>query len=664
MINAIYFQLRAIVHLLMRLYFSLECDGLHYIEEQNGPVILAGNHTGWLDALIVCVACNRRVRFMVAEWVMRLPVIGSVIHLFGGIPVRPRKGAYALKEAVKCLERGENICIFPEGLLSIDGEVTEFRSGVVRLQKDSRCPVVPFAIYGSFEAWPYNRRFPHLCKIAIHFGVPLTRLDLDVVVTKRELQDVVTYMKGSLDRRFAHESDAEYQSNLLDLIQSKSDTFSARPALCLKEPDGRWNEISYAELSRRATRLSSYLIEAGINRGDHIAIVSDLCPEFAVCFFAAGRAGATVVCPDAQLSGLELQELLADCHTKMIFVSDRLIAKLEAITTFNEPLKSCFLLNKPLNGKCDWQSIEELIPTNRLPSIRRTLDEVAVITYTSGTTGRPKGVMTTFQNLIFQAKLFEGIADPKQGERFISILPLNRLLELTYGFLGVLHAGGTIYCCPSRTVSDVLALLKERHITGVIAPPSFYEDLKSAIDLTISKNGIFQKARWRFATAIACCLPTNGSCSQKLKHFLFAPWHRSFGNKLKTLFSGGAALDQSVAQYFQLIGMPILQGYGLSEASPVVSCNTRLANRIGSVGKPVSGVEVKIDSVEGDVGEIWTRGPHIMKGYYNKAGLAAPLLDKDGWFHTGDLGRMDSDGYLYIIGRFQPCFQASGSRLS
>ena len=158
----------------------------------------------------------------------------------------------------------------------------------------SKCSVVPFAIYGGYEAWPYNRLLPRLCKIAIHFGVPLNRIDSDVTETRRELQDIVTYMKDSLYRRHSTKISG-YEASLLDLIQYKSDTFSARPALCLKEEDGKWNEISYAELSRRATKLSSYLIENNIRPGDHIAVLSEWRPEFAICLFAAWRAGATVV---------------------------------------------------------------------------------------------------------------------------------------------------------------------------------------------------------------------------------------------------------------------------------------------------------------------------------------------------------------------------------
>ncbi len=114
--------------------------------------------------------------FLVADWVLRLPIIGAIISVFGGISVRPHKGGYAIEEArIKCLARGENITISPEGVLSKDGKIAEFRSGVARLHRASKCSVVPFAIYGGYEAWPYNRRLPRLCKIAIHFGVPLNR---------------------------------------------------------------------------------------------------------------------------------------------------------------------------------------------------------------------------------------------------------------------------------------------------------------------------------------------------------------------------------------------------------------------------------------------------------------------------------------------------------
>ena len=149
-------------------------------------------------------------------------------------------------------------------------------------------------------------------------------------------------------------------------------------------------------------------------------------------------------------------------------------ARIETIKTSIDSLQSCFLINEQLTDNSQFAYIDTLIPKNKLASVNRSLEEVAVITYTSGTGGVSKGVMTTFQNLIFQAKLFELIADSKEGERFIAIPPILHLLWLAQGFLAVLHAGGTIYCSRNYSASEIIALIRERKLTGIIAGPAFY----------------------------------------------------------------------------------------------------------------------------------------------------------------------------------------------
>lgn len=617
----IYFQLRIFVRFILRLFYSLEIDGLHYIEQQQGPVILAGNHTGWLDALVVCAASPRQVRFLVVDWVLNLPVLGAIIRAFGGISVRKHKGSYAIEEAANCLAVGEDICIFPEGKLSLDGKITDFRSGVARLQKASKCPVVPFAIYGSYEAWPYNRRLPRLCKIAIHFGVPLNRLELETIETCRELQDIVSYMKGSLDRR--HSEIGEPESSLIGLIQSKSDTFSARPALCLKEHGGKWNEISYAELSRRATRLSSYLMENDVNPGDNIAILSEWRPEFAVCLFAAWRAGLTVVSLNAATDNADLENILRECQPKIIFASAKMSARLDGIKSSLETLQDSFLLNEQLTGTSKLTTIDKLVPQSTHPSIHRQPEDIAVITYSTSNSHGPKGVMTIFENLIFQARLFETIADVKQGERFIVIPPVNHLLWLAHGLLAILHAGGTAYFSRNYAAADIVALTKERQLTGVIAGSNFYSSLQSFIETTIlntSLNKLFRKHAAR----------------------------KTLGKLLKILLNGDNSIDPLVNQFFEQIGLPILSGYGIPESSSVIACNTPNSNRAGSAGRIAEGAEIKIDQ---PTGEICTRGPHIMKGYYKNDQLTSAAIDEEGWLHTGDIGKIDSDGFLYVLGK-------------
>ncbi len=152
-------------------------------------------------------------------------------------------------------------------------------------------------------------------------------------------------------------------------------------------------------------------------------------------------------------------------------------------------------------------------------------------------------------------------------------------------------------------------------------------------------------------------LPSSWQLSKRIRYYLFRPLRKVLGGKLKILLSGGAFIDNAVVGFFELIGLPILTGYGLTEASPVVACNTSAFNRLGSVGKAVAGVEIKIKTVNGErndeVGEICTRGPHVMKGYYKRDDLTATVIDKEGWLHTGDLGRIDNDGFLYVVGRLK-----------
>jgi long-chain acyl-CoA synthetase len=564
------------------------------------------------------------------------------------------KGNSALEEA-NCLARGDDICIFPEGVLSVDGGLAQFRSGVSKLHKESGCPIVPFAIYGGYEAWPYNRCLPRLHKTAIHFGVPLSKQTSSLIETTRELKDMVGFMKASLDRRY--NSEEERQISLLSLLQAKSDVFSARPALSIKTKTG-WYELSYAELSRQAIKLSSYLIESGITHGDHIAILSESRPEFGVCFFGSMRAGATFVPLDIKLTSHELQSLLADCTPKIIFISSKSVKAFEEIKDSLDSNLKVFLIDHDIQLP-NYQSIQNLASTNTHPSKERSLDETAVIIYTSGTTGNPKGVMNTIGNLLFEASQFERIVDPKEGDRFLSILPLNHLLELTQGFLGILHAGGTIYYTHSLNPKDIISLMNEKSITGMIAVPLFYRTLKNGIERDISKSNRLSQAWWHIATTTETIIK-----NQKFRRFIFTPLHNKLGGKLKLLVAGGAPLEISTAKFFDLIGIFILQGYGLTETSPVISCNKPSANRLGSVGQAIPGVEIKIDTKDSPEqgGEILTRGPHIMKGYFKRDDLTNEVIDKDNWFHTGDLGKIDKDGYLYITGRIKNLIVLGGGK--
>jgi long-chain acyl-CoA synthetase len=306
----------------------------------------------------------------------------------------------------------------------------------------------------------------------------------------------------------------------------------------------------------------------------------------------------------------------------------------------------------------DPAAIDQRAAPARLPCRDRALDEVAVIVYTSGTTGRPKGVMLTFGNLLFQVQSFQRQFEPAPGERYLSILPLHHLFALTGGFLGVLYSGGTVCYTTSLYPQDIVQCLRQRQITTMLAVPLFLSLLKHSLERQMQRQSRAGRLAYRCTMALAPIMPWRGG-----RRALFLPLHRQFGGKLRMFICGGAPLEATVARFFDRLGVLVLPGYGLTETSPVISVNTVRAHRPGSVGRPLAGVEVRIDAQDSEgTGEILTRGPHVMRGYYNQPELTRTVLDADGWLHTGDLGRLDQDGFLCITGRLKNLIVLGGGK--
>ncbi len=444
-------------------------------------------------------------------------------------------------------------------------------------------------------------------------------------------------------------------SSVLSLFKSKLEQFGSKTALCTKNGN-KWQNLSYAELGQRACNLGNYLIESGIQPDDRIAILSESRPEWSIGLFAGILAGAIVVPLDIKLSETEMISILADCVPRILFTSlsnqniaDKLkssVASIEQVLTLEEVTT-------------DSLSAQPIQPQDILQLRERQLDEVASIIYTSGTTGKPKGVMITFRNLIFEAKTLAQVVGVGSDDSFLSILPLNHLLELSGGLLSVLYAGGTVCYAQSLYPQDILQLIQERQITAILGVPLFFKTLYNSIQKEVIHGATLKRLWFQAAMTLAQRLPW-----QMARRIIFFPLHQKFGGKLRIFISGGASLDVDVASFFEQIGLPIIQGYGLTETGPVICVNTPKANRIGSVGRPLPGVEVKIDFQEKEQtqGEVLTRGPHVMKEYYKSEDLTQEVLDQDGWFRTGDLGIIDANGFLYITGRIKNLIVLGGSK--
>lgn len=444
--------------------------------------------------------------------------------------------------------------------------------------------------------------------------------------------------------------------SVLDFMHDKAVKFAERPALCVKD-GGAWREMTYGELSQKAITLASYLIELGIQQGDRVALLSEAKPEWGVALFGIMRSGGVTVPLDVKLTESELTNILSDCAPSAVLCDSKHLSVIESISKKVTSIKHIFNVD-PNSTDARYPSIDSLKPKGADQSRERTRDEVALIVYTSGTTGNPKGVMTTFGNLIFQVSRFKEMVGLCEDDRFLSILPLNHLLELTGGFLGALNEGGTICFCNSLFPQEIIKHMKDRKITGMVAVPLFFKTLKGAIERELKKLGDEVAAKLQAGLEKADALP------MEHRKKMFSQVHDQFGGDLRVFICGGAPLDIDVARFFHRLGLPILQGYGLTETSPVISGNTLKENRLGSVGQPLPGVEVKIDAKapEEKEGEILTRGPHVMKGYYRRDDQTHEVIDEEGWFHTGDIGKLDEQGFLYITGRIKNLIVLGGGK--
>jgi len=430
------------------------------------------------------------------------------------------------------------------------------------------------------------------------------------------------------------------EEGILSLIHQKGTMYGKVTALYHWE-NHEWKNWTYEQITSKVKQVSDYLIEEGVRENDRIAILSESRPEWVIAFFAAVRCGAVVVPLDIKLTPVELETILADCKPRLIFVSAGLRETAERLRRRIPSIENVILLNSDgassrLHGIDDLRSVAD-------HEVRdRAANETALIVYTSGTTGKPKGVMITFRNLLYQCNCFEQIVKVNSEDLFLSILPLNHLFELSIGLLGVLYSGARICYANTLYPNELVQIMHEKKVTRMIAVPLFLKMLKASIEKQIHNAGPRRERLFRFVFRLAKYVPF-----QSVRRQLFHAIHQKFGGKLREFICGGARLDVEVGEFFQRLGITVLQGYGLTETSPVVSVNTPEHNRLGSVGRALPGTDIRI----GAEGEIALRGPAVMSGYYKRPDLTREVIDDEGWFHTGDLGIVDRDGFLHVTGR-------------
>jgi len=411
---------------------------------------------------------------------------------------------------------------------------------------------------------------------------------------------------------------------LKDLIEQSADKFRDHTAFQIKRSN-QYQKYSFKKVYELASNLSAHLKKSGINPKDRVAILSENRPEWGISYLAVASRGAVSVPIDARLTREEIENLLTDSDAKVIIVS-RELAELHKFSQKSILMEEIEKLNNAI-----------------MPDVNVLPDDLAAIIYTSGTTGAPKGVMLTHNNIISNVIATTKLFKLGPWDNFLSILPLHHTFETTAGFLGPFYMGCAITYAESLKSNNLLKNMQETGVTIMCGVPLLYSLLYQGILREIEEKGPFVKILFSIMIGISAVLPV-----EAVRRKIFFIIHKQLGGKIRFWVSGGAAIDPEIIHGFETFGITILQGYGLTESAPILACCTLENNRIGSVGRPLSNVEIKLTSE----GEIIAKGPNIMKGYYKRDDLTAEVI-KDGWLYTGDVGSIDEEGNVYITGRIK-----------
>ncbi|HVN67810.1 MAG TPA: AMP-binding protein, partial [Candidatus Sulfotelmatobacter sp.] len=380
-----------------------------------------------------------------------------------------------------------------------------------------------------------------------------------------------------------------------------------------------------------AARLQKKLSELGVGVGDRVALLSENRPEWPIAYLAIAGMGAVVVPLDAMMKPDETRPLLDDAEPKAFVLSAK----------FLDHAKGTRLAGKEVK----MEDFDRLPLATELSTAHVDPDTLLAIVYTSGTTGSPKGVMLTHGNLLSNAVSGASCFQLGPGDNFLSVLPLHHTFETTGGFMAAFVTGCRVTYVESLKSYHLIQAMQETGVTLMLGVPLLYQLLFDGIMREVEEQG---KAKI-FSLLFTMSRSIKNLTGFNLGRRLFSVIHKKFGGKVRFFVSGGAAIDPDLIRNFDLMGFPLIQGYGLTESSPVLTACTLRDNVIGSVGRAIPGVEIKIagDDV---VGEILGRGPNIMKGYYKRQDLTDKVVI-GGWLWTGDVGYLDESGHLFITGR-------------
>ncbi len=415
---------------------------------------------------------------------------------------------------------------------------------------------------------------------------------------------------------------------------------------------------TYTDLANHIVMLARGLIELGVRQGEPVLLCAPNSPEWIVAYFAIVRSGALAVPLDDLSSDQDLARVVADCGARRAFTSR---THLPALTALNEAAKMDIVL---LDGSNDGKNVKNwrnLLAERQVSLPEITSDVFASLLYTSGTTGTPKAVPLTHRNILANVEAIVAGKMAKPEDRTLLPLPLHHSYPFTVGLLGTLASGGAVVFPAGISGPQITEALKISRATVLVGVPRLYTALLSAIEGKAGRLGLAARSVFWFLLGASKFIRRRFGA--RVGRFVFRSLHRELGPDLRVLGCGGARLDPEVAWKLEALGWEVLTGYGLTETSPIVTFNRRGSARIDSVGLPLPGVELRIDAKAGQPsGDILVRGPNVFAGYRNNPEATALAFTPDGWFRTGDLGLVDRDGYLHILGRMKEVIVLPGGK--
>jgi long-chain acyl-CoA synthetase len=459
-------------------------------------------------------------------------------------------------------------------------------------------------------------------------------------------------------------------ANLVELLDRSCDKFASRPLFGTKREDG-WSWITYGEFRELVNRCRGGLSSLQVAPGDRVAIVSNNRVEWAVAAFAAYGLGAAIVPMYEAQHPSEREFILADCGAKVAFAATEAIAdEINAARPKLPALEHVVGFGAPPGATSSFAALLERGRAAHTPALVPAENVIAALVYTSGTTGKPKGVMLSHGNLVSNVNALNDVFPFDPDDRSLSFLPWAHAFGLAE--LNVLLSMGCSLAL-SRDAKKVVEELPEVKPTILVAVPRVFSRLYGAVQEQLHEHPRFVRAL--FGAAIRASAKRSsadgngpdilGSLSLRvMDRLVFSKVRERFGGRLKYAICGSAALGLELAQFLDAVGIKVYEGYGLTETSPIVTTNSREHRRLGSVGKVVPGVRVVIDTsvvTEGD-GEIIVYGPNVLKGYHNRPAEDAATLRPDGGLRTGDLGHFDDEGYLYVTGRIKEQFKLTNGK--